>query len=60
VAPVLQTEKWLVVSRSTKTLSIQRTLPTMLTRTLFACSGLITSSPVNGLPWSVLKISGVP
>jgi hypothetical protein len=32
----------------------------MLTRTSFSNSGAVKSSSVNWLPWSVLKVSGVP
>jgi hypothetical protein len=50
----------LLHSRSTNTLSIQRPLPSMLTRTPLASSTAVNSSAVNCEPWSVLKISGVP
>jgi hypothetical protein len=46
-------------SRSMKTLSIQRPLPSMLIRMPFDSSSPIQSSPVNWLPWSVLKMPGL-
>jgi hypothetical protein len=47
-------------SRSTKTLSRQEPLPSMLMATPASISTLVKSWLVNGEPWSVLKISGRP
>jgi hypothetical protein len=46
--------------RSTKVLSAKRQRPSMLMATPWARSTPVKSSPVNWLPWSVLKISGCP
>jgi hypothetical protein len=47
-------------SRSTNTLSRQAPLPSMLIAMLLASNTLVNSALVNWLPWSVLKISGLP
>src|SRR5271163_2637747 len=46
--------------RSTKTLSRQAPLPSMLIEIWLAIKTLVKASLVNWLPWSVLKIPGVP
>jgi hypothetical protein len=47
-------------SRSTKMLSMHRPLPSMLIAIPWSFRVPVKSSPVNRLPWSVLKISGRP
>jgi hypothetical protein len=47
-------------SRSMKTLSIQRPRPSIETLIPAATSVPVKAAPVNWLPWSVLKISGLP
>jgi hypothetical protein len=47
-------------NRSTKTLSLQQPLPSMLIRILFASRIPMKSALVNWLPWSVFMIWGVP
>jgi len=47
-------------SRSTKTLSRHAPLPSMLIAMALPSSRPVKSAPVNWLPWSVLKISGLP
>jgi hypothetical protein len=47
-------------SRSTKTLSNQRSRPSMLVRTPAASSLSVNATLVNCAPWSVLKVSGRP
>jgi hypothetical protein len=47
-------------SRSTKTLSRQAPLPSMLMAMAFLTSTPVNAVPVNWLPWSVLKMSGLP
>ena len=42
------------------TLSIQRPRPSIEMRTPASISPRVNSEPVNWLPWSVLKISGLP
>jgi hypothetical protein len=42
------------------TLSIQRPRPSIEMRTPASISTLVKSALVNWLPWSVLKISGLP
>src|SRR3954466_2566342 len=46
--------------RSTKTLSRQAPLPSLLIAMALSRSRLVNSTLVNWLPWSVLKISGLP
>src|ERR1035437_1289738 len=46
--------------RSTKTLSRHAPLPSMLMEMLLAIRTRVKASLVNWLPWSVLKMSGVP
>jgi len=47
-------------SRSTKTLSRQAPLPSMLIAMPFLISMPVNAAPVNCEPWSVLKMSGLP
>jgi len=47
-------------SRSTKTLSRQAPLPSMLMAMAFLISTPVKAVRVNWLPWSVLKMSGLP
>src|SRR6266481_385135 len=47
-------------SRSMKTLSIHRPRPSIEMRTPAAASAPVKEALVNWLPWSVLKISGLP
>jgi hypothetical protein len=47
-------------SLSTKTLSRQLPLPSMLWRAPTRCSSTANSALLNWLPWSVLTISGAP
>ena len=46
-------------SRSMKTLSIHRPRPSIEMRISALLSEPMKSAPVNWLPWSVLKISGL-
>ena len=47
-------------SRSMKTLSIHRPRPSIEMRICAAASAPVKAALVNWLPWSVLKISGLP
>ncbi|APG14925.1 hypothetical protein BKD09_42045 [Bradyrhizobium japonicum] len=47
-------------SRSMKTLSIQRPPPSMEILMFAAANAPVKAALVNWLPWSVLKISGLP
>src|SRR5467141_5252064 len=47
-------------SRSMKTLSIHRPRPSIEMRTPAAASVPVKAALVNWLPWSVLKIAGLP